>query len=121
MQKKHDAEIPCFSEIEPFKNRHLLQFVSAISERPIDGIRVNASYNVFGSGDFSVWFEADSNENAIHFVGEKIRSIEGVNETLTTCNNLKRIQHVKNHTFSFFSLFFWLFYWKNKLITFCYF
>jgi hypothetical protein len=30
-----------------------------------------------------VWFEADSNDNALHFVGEKIRSIDGVTETLT--------------------------------------
>ncbi len=38
---------------------------------------------VFGNWDFAVWFEADTNENAVHFVGEKIRSIEGVIETIT--------------------------------------
>jgi uncharacterized protein with GYD domain len=70
-------------KLNPAKTETFFNSLSAISERPMEGVRVNASYNVFGSWDFAVWFEADSNENAIHFVGEKIRSIEGVNETLT--------------------------------------
>jgi uncharacterized protein with GYD domain len=70
-------------KLNPSKTENFFNSLSAISEEPIEGVRVNASYNVFGSWDFAVWFEADSNENAIHFVGEKIRVIEGVNETLT--------------------------------------
>ena len=70
-------------KLNPAKTETFFDSLSAISERPMEGIRVNASYNVFGSWDFAVWFEADSNENAIHFVGEKIRVIEGVNETMT--------------------------------------
>ena len=49
----------------------------------MQGVNVNASYNVFGNWDIAVWFEADSNDNALHFVGDKIRSIDGVTETLT--------------------------------------
>ena len=70
-------------KLNPSKTLAFFDSLSAISEQPMHGIRVNASYNVFGSWDFAIWFEADSNENAIHFVGEKIRSMEGVNETLT--------------------------------------
>jgi uncharacterized protein with GYD domain len=70
-------------KLNPAKTETFYNSLSTISERPMDGIRVNASYNVFGSWDSADWFEASSNENAIHFVGEKIRSIEGVNETLT--------------------------------------
>jgi uncharacterized protein with GYD domain len=44
---------------------------------------MNAAYNVFGEWDFAVWFEANNNDSAVHFVGEKLRSIEGVTETLT--------------------------------------
>jgi uncharacterized protein with GYD domain len=54
-----------------------------MSRQPVQGVNVNASYNVFGNWDIAVWFEADSNDNALHFVGEKIRSIDGVTETLT--------------------------------------
>ncbi len=70
-------------KLNPGKTLPFFNAFSEMAERPMEGIKVNASYNVFGSWDFAVWFEADSNDNAIHFVGEKIRSIEGVNETLT--------------------------------------
>ena len=83
MQKNMMQKYLVLVKLNPSKTLPFFNSLSAISERPMDGIRVNASYNVFGSWDFAVWFEADSNENAIHFVGEKIRSIEGVNETLT--------------------------------------
>jgi hypothetical protein len=31
----------------------------------------------------AIWFEANNNDDAVHFVGEKIRAIEGVVETVT--------------------------------------
>jgi hypothetical protein len=31
----------------------------------------------------AIWFEANSNDDAVHFVGEKIRAMEGVIETIT--------------------------------------
>lgn len=57
----------------------LMQF----EEKPMDGIKLEESYQVFGEWDFAVLFQADTNENALHFVGDKIRVIEGVLETLT--------------------------------------
>jgi uncharacterized protein with GYD domain len=62
------------------------KFISAlmsISERPSEGVSLNASYNVLGEWDVAVWFEANNNDEAVHFVGEKLRSIEGVVATLT--------------------------------------
>jgi uncharacterized protein with GYD domain len=52
-------------------------------EKPIKGVKLEESYQVFGRWDFAVLFEADTNENALHFVGDKIRPIEGIIETLT--------------------------------------
>jgi uncharacterized protein with GYD domain len=66
------------SKTEPFYNA-LMQ----ITENPSEGVRMNAAYNVFGEWDFAVWFQADNNDSAVHFVGEKIRAIEGVTETVT--------------------------------------
>jgi len=54
-----------------------------MSERPMEGVRLSASYNVFGGWDIIVWFEADNNDDAVHFIGEKLRSVDGVIETLT--------------------------------------
>jgi len=53
------------------------------TENPIEGVKLEEAYQVFGKWDFAVLFEADNNENALHFVGNKIRLIEGVMETTT--------------------------------------
>jgi uncharacterized protein with GYD domain len=53
------------------------------TENPIEGVKLEEAYQVFGKWDFAVLFEADNNENALHFVGDKIRLIEGVMETTT--------------------------------------
>lgn len=57
--------------------------LSEMQKNPSEGVTLYGSYNVFGSWDFAIWFEADSNESAVHFVGEKIRAIDGVMETIT--------------------------------------
>lgn len=53
------------------------------SENPIEGVKLVEAYQVFGKWDFAVLFEADTNANALHFVGDKIRLIEGVMSTTT--------------------------------------
>jgi DNA-binding Lrp family transcriptional regulator len=52
-------------------------------EEPIEGVKLEEAYQVFGQWDFAVLFQADTNENALHFVSDKIRLIEGVTETFT--------------------------------------
>lgn len=53
------------------------------SEKPIEGVKLEEAYQVFGQWDFAVLFQADTNANALHFVGDKIRLIDGVLETFT--------------------------------------
>jgi uncharacterized protein with GYD domain len=57
----------------------LMEFTS----NPIHGVTLEEAYQVFGKWDFAVLFQADNNETAIHFVGDKIRLVEGVMETYT--------------------------------------
>jgi uncharacterized protein with GYD domain len=83
MEKNMMQKYLVLVKVFPSKTWPFYNALNALSERPMDGIKVNASFNTFGTWDFAIWFEAESNENAIHFVGEKIRSIEGINETLT--------------------------------------
>ncbi len=45
---------------------------------PLDGVTLEEAYQVFGEWDFAVLFQADTNENALHFVGDIVRQIEGV-------------------------------------------
>jgi len=53
------------------------------SENPTEGVTLEESYQVFGQWDFAILFKADTNEDALHFVGDKIRLVEGVMKTLT--------------------------------------
>ncbi len=70
-------------KVDTTKTLDFLNSISALSNMPAEGVRLDASYNVFGNWDFAVWFEANTNEDAVHFVGEQIRSISGVTETIT--------------------------------------
>ncbi len=57
----------------------LMEFI----EKPIEGVKLEEAYQVFGQWDFAILFQADANEDALHFVSDKIRLVEGVVETLT--------------------------------------
>ena len=46
--------------------------------KPMGGVTLEEAYQVFGKWDFAVLFEADTNENALHFAGDIVRPIEGV-------------------------------------------
>ena len=70
-------------KLNPAKTEPFYNALMKISERPSEGVRFNAAYNLFGEWDFAVWFEANNNDDAVHFVGEKIRVIDGVVETVT--------------------------------------
>ncbi len=57
---------------------------SKMPDDPMKGVMIESSWSLFGYWDFAIFFKADSNGNALHFVGEILRSIGGVAETSTT-------------------------------------
>ena len=57
----------------------LMQF----NESPMEGVKLEEAYQVFGQWDFAVLFKADTNASALQFVSDKLRLIEGVTETFT--------------------------------------
>jgi uncharacterized protein with GYD domain len=83
MQGKSMQKYLLLIKLSPSKAENFYNALMKISEKPSEGVRLNGSYNVFGIWDFAVWFEANSNDEAVHFVGENIRAIDGVIETVT--------------------------------------
>ncbi len=82
-------------KIDPAKTANFIDSLSNLAEKPLSGVRLDASYNVFGNWDIAVWFDADSNDNAIHFVGDTIRPMDGVLETLTMpATSIKQYQRM---------------------------
>ena len=70
-------------KLSPNMAAKLYEPLMEYSENPIEGVTLEEAYQVFGQWDFAVLFQADTNENALHFVGDRIRLIEGVTETFT--------------------------------------
>jgi uncharacterized protein with GYD domain len=52
-------------------------------QEPLKGVKLEEAFQVFGEWDFAILFQADSNENALHFVGDILRPIDGVATTST--------------------------------------
>jgi len=70
-------------KLNPNMAAKLYQPLMEFSEKPMEGIKLEEAYQVFGKWDFAVLFQADTNTNALHFVGDKIRLVEGITETST--------------------------------------
>ena len=52
-------------------------------EKPVKGVKLEEAYRVFGKWDFAILFQADTNSDALDFVANKIRLVEGVIKTTT--------------------------------------
>ena len=52
-------------------------------ENPMKGVKLEEAYRVFGKWDFAILFQADTNSDALDFVANKIRLVEGVIKTTT--------------------------------------
>jgi len=70
-------------KLSPHMAAKLYEPLMEFSQKPMEGVKLEEAYQVFGEWDFAVLFQADTNANALHFVSDKIRLIEGVTETLT--------------------------------------
>ena len=70
-------------KLNPNMAAKLYEPLMEFPEKPIEGVKLEEAYQVFGQWDFAVLFQADTNTNALHFVGDKIRLIEGIIETST--------------------------------------
>jgi DNA-binding Lrp family transcriptional regulator len=57
---------------------------SNMPDQPMKGVAIEEAYSLFGYWDFALIVKADSNDNILHFVGEKLRAIEGIAKTSTT-------------------------------------
>jgi uncharacterized protein with GYD domain len=70
-------------KISPNMAAKLYEPLMEFTENPVEGVKLEEAYQVFGKWDFAVLFQADSNVNALQFVGNKIRLVEGVMSTYT--------------------------------------
>ncbi len=70
-------------KLSPNTAAKLYEPLMLFEKKPLKGVKLEESYQVFGQWDFAILFQADTNADALHFVGDYIRLIEGVIETTT--------------------------------------
>jgi uncharacterized protein with GYD domain len=61
----------------------IYQAIMEWKDQPIEGVKLQEAFQVFGKWDFAIIFQAESNDNALHFVGDVVRQVEGVKTMMT--------------------------------------
>ena len=70
-------------KVNPNQVGDFLKEVKKLPDKPSTGVTLYYTYNVFGPWDCCIWFEADTHENAMNFIQNKIAPITGVREIHT--------------------------------------
>jgi DNA-binding Lrp family transcriptional regulator len=70
-------------KLNPNMAARLYEPLMEFSEKPLEGVKLEEAYRVFGRWDFAILFQAENNTNALDFVADKIRLVDGVIETFT--------------------------------------
>jgi uncharacterized protein with GYD domain len=70
-------------KLSPNMTAKVYEPLMEFTEKPMEGVKLEEAYRAFGKWDFVLLFQADTNTNALDFVADNIRLIEGVTETST--------------------------------------
>ena len=70
-------------KISPNMAAKIYEPLMEFTQQPMEGVKLEEAYQMFGEWDFAILFKAETNSNALHFVSDKIRLVEGVLETFT--------------------------------------
>ena len=55
----------------------------SLPEKPVSGVDLCYTMNIFGAWDVGVWIDAANNQQAIDFVQKKVKGISGVADIYT--------------------------------------
>ena len=70
-----------FLKIDPNQTDKVVHKLQTLKKNPLPNITLHTTYNVFGTWDSCLWFQANTHDQAITFVQRYIRNIPGVTET----------------------------------------
>jgi len=67
-------------KLNPAKLMDTLGAIRKMNEKPVAGVDLRYSMNIFGSWDVGVWIDAGDSGKAMEFVQKKMRGLNGVTE-----------------------------------------
>ncbi len=70
-------------KINPGKILDTLGAIRNLSEKPVSGVDLCYTMNIFGAWDVGIWINAEDSEQALEFVQKKVKDMNGVTEVYT--------------------------------------
>ena len=70
-------------KLNPTKISETLGSIRNMDEKPVSGVDLLYSMNIFGSWDVGMWINADESNQAVEFVQKKMKNLTGVSEVYT--------------------------------------
>ncbi|MCW3997812.1 MAG: hypothetical protein NWF10_04510 [Candidatus Bathyarchaeota archaeon] len=77
------SEYLILMRLNPGKIMDSLGDLRKISNKPVDGVDLCYTMNIFGAWDVGVWINAEDSTQALEFVQKKVKDITGVTEVYT--------------------------------------
>jgi len=70
-------------KLNPTKLMETLGAIRNMDDKPVSGVDLLYSMNIFGSWDVGLWISAEESSQAVEFIQKKMRGLNGVNEVYT--------------------------------------
>jgi hypothetical protein len=67
-------------KLNPTKIMDTLNAIRKMDEKPVAGVDLRYSMNIFGAWDVGVWIDAGDSPQAMEFVQKKMKNLNGVTE-----------------------------------------
>jgi hypothetical protein len=77
------SEYLILMRLNPGKIMDALGDLRKISNKPVDGVDLCYTMNIFGAWDVGVWINAEDSTQALEFVQKKVKDMTGVTEVYT--------------------------------------
>jgi uncharacterized protein with GYD domain len=70
-------------KLNPGKIIDTLGAIRNLSEKPVSGVDLCYTMNIFGAWDVGIWINAEDSAQALEFVQKKVKDMNGVTEVYT--------------------------------------
>lgn len=77
------SEYLILMKLNPGKIMEALGSIRQLGNKPVDGVDLCYTMNIFGAWDVGVWINAKDSTQALEFVQKKVKDLAGVNEVYT--------------------------------------
>ncbi len=82
-EKSNMPEYLVLMKLNPGKLIDTLGAIRNMNEKPVAGVDLCYSMNIFGAWDVGIWINAENSSEVIDFVQKKVKGLNGVTEVYT--------------------------------------